>query len=597
MGIVYNNFEMCGIAGFFQKNSHYSLAQSEDVLRDMTSRIRHRGPDENSNYIDSKCALGMERLAIIDLQKNIYPIFSSDKSKVLIFNGEIYNYLALKNELAVKYDFKTNTDAEVIIHGYCEWGIEVFTKLRGMFAVAIWDKNKSQLTLARDRIGIKPLYYFEKDALFFFASEVKALKNVISRKLDLENLRTLTGFNYLPDSNSTILSGVKKVPPATIIEISSTDIIKKKYWELEVKPEISDLDYDSALENLENLLIESVKLHLRSDVPLGLLLSGGVDSSLLAGIITKNSLVSSLNTYTARFNHSNDESGFAQETAKKLGTTHHEIFVDTLRIAQNIESLVDVFDDLSTFDGGIITTKLLCHQIKKDSTKVLLVGEGADEMFGGYSWFGISKPPFNLLPKTIRTYLYYYATTRNFYHKPMEFVSKISKLFSDSTDLFKSISNFEIQTQLPNHFLMKVDKGSMSESVEARVPYLDHQLVEFVYSINSKFKLHGKFPQLNKVSEKYILREIAKKYISVETATRKKRGFLLPMKDVLISSQSKLKDYLLDDNALGGNMFSRNFIKSLFENSKIELINMQREYFLWRLFILEVWAKKNKYNL
>jgi len=538
----------------------------------------------------------MQRLAIVDLHKGLYPIYNHDKSRLLVYNGEIYNYKTLRNELARKYTFKTDCDGEVIIHGYEEWGTKVFTKLQGMFAIALWDIKANKLLLIRDRIGIKPLYYVENKFGLFFASEAKSLLTnealLVPRKLDKTNIQTLLGFMYLPKSDETTISEIKKVPPATIIEVSNTGVKNYKYWELTIQEKVWELSFEDALDQLEHLLIETTKMHLMSDVPFGLLLSGGVDSSLLADIVTKHRLTGKLATYTAAFDHKFNESELARETADFLGTNHHELFVNLASIGNNIEKYIDMFDDLTTFDGGIITTKLLCEQINKNSTKVLLLGEGADELFGGYSWFGLSKFPVDLLPKYLRSYVYYYATTRNLTQRPWKYASIVNEITANKPDIFTQISNYELTTQLPNHLLMKVDKGSMSESVEARVPYLDHKFVEFVYSLRSEYKLSGEYVNLNRSAEKYILRKIAEKYLPVETAHRKKRGFLLPMKEVLDSNREKVRNYVFSSDAIGTQVLGADFVKSLFEVSKLDIINMQREYFLWRLFILEVWAKK-----
>jgi asparagine synthase (glutamine-hydrolysing) len=590
---------MCGIAGFLIKNNAINKEQSIELLNDMTASITHRGPDEKALFHDETCALGMQRLAIVDLSENIYPVFSQDKSNILIFNGEIYNYKELRTELSQKYKFITDSDSEVIIHGYSEWGKEIFSKLRGMFAIALWDKRESKLVLVRDRLGIKPIYYVENEKGLFFASEAKALHKIINGKLSKENLKLLLGFMYLPNSEDTVIEGVKKLPSACILEVTpkSTKPTITKYWSPMVDQKVQGLNFDEAYSQLEKLLVETVKMHLMSDVALGLLLSGGVDSSLLAGIITKNNLSKSLNTYTAKFSHKNNESELAKKTADYLGTVHHELFIDTTRVGEQIEDLIDVFDDLTTFDGGIITTKLLCNQIRKDGTKVLLLGEGADELFGGYSWFGLSQSPANLFPKYFRTWLYYYATSRNIGVNPLRYVNYLNKKFTNVTDIFAQISNFELTTQLPNHLLMKVDKGSMSESIEARVPYLDHKLVEFVYSLKAEFKLNGTSINFAKSNEKYILREIAKKYLPYDVSTRKKRGFMLPMKDIIDSSLPKIKSYLLARDSISLSLFSRKFIESLFINTGYSLLDMEKEYFLWRLSILEVWARKFEYKL
>ena len=256
-----------------------------------------------------------------------------------------------------------------------------------------------------------------------------------------------------------------------------------------------------------------------------------------------------------------------------------------------METLVGIFDDLTTFDGGILTTSLLCSHIKAQGIKVLLLGEGADEVFGGYSWFGLSKPPFNIAPKIIRDSIYYYAISRNLGINFGKYKSYLGSKVPNTGSTFNDISKFEITTQLPNHLLMKVDKGSMSHSIEARVPYLDHELIEMVYSLPTNFKIAGNFYNPKKPNEKMILRDIASKYLSNATAFRKKKGFMLPMNDVLQANVDNVRSLILAENSISRQLFAQNELEDLFEESSISLLNMQREYFKWRLYILESWAK------
>ncbi|MBN1162192.1 asparagine synthase (glutamine-hydrolyzing) [Patescibacteria group bacterium] len=588
---------MCGIFGFLKENANSS--DNQKLLRECTDILKHRGPDDSVYYNDPHCGLGMRRLSIIDLTLGIYPLYNEAGTKLLIYNGEIYNYRKLRGQLkSLGYKFKTDCDGEVIIFGYEKWGAEVFKKLQGMYAIAIWDKTNKKLVLARDRIGIKPLYYTEKDKEFYFSSEVKALLNLRKDnkkfQLDYDKVKTLLGFMFLPDSENTIIKGIKKVPPGTYLEITKNKISPHKYWNLSDTEENRKIGFDEACEKLEELLLKTVGQHLISDVPVGVMLSGGIDSSLLAAIIAKNKLLNEVKTYTARFDHPFNESEGAKRFAEELGTSHHEIPIDVSKINRDIEKYIDTFDDLTTFDGGLITTRILSEEINKRGIKVLLLGEGADEILGGYSWFGISKFPLNLLPKYLRSSIYYYAISRNI-TKGFGFYAKyLNSTVPSCGDVFNEICFTEMTTQLPNHLLMKVDKASMAASIEARVPYLDHKLVEFIYSLPSDFKLSGIFPDMRNSREKYILRQISKRYLPEYIVNRKKKGFLLPMRDVLASDINKVKDYILKNNSASLDILDIEFRKSLFEKSDNKYLDMQKEYFTWRLFLLEVWTEKNR---
>ncbi len=586
---------MCGITGFIHKKAGFS-SNKNAVVKEMTTALTHRGPDDEAYYDNDICTLGMRRLSILDLTPGIYPFISEDCSIALVYNGEIYNYPQLKKELeSYGYKFKTTCDGEAILHGYDKWGVNVFAHLRGMFALAIRDNTKNVLVIARDRVGIKPLYFINDTNFFAFASEAKALytlKNSIGLDLhlDYDQISNLLGFMFLPESTKTIVGNIHKLEPGSYGVISNDNFEIKRYWNLSVNETYRDMSYKDALVAVEEKLIESVSMHMLSDVPLGLMLSGGVDSSLVAAIMTKK-LGISTHTFTAAFNHKFNESALAAETAKFLGTNHTEINIDVSYINNHMETLVGIFDDLTTFDGGILTTSLLCSHIKAQGIKVLLLGEGADEVFGGYSWFGLSKPPFNIAPKIIRDSIYYYAISRNLGINFGKYKSYLGSKVPNTGSTFNDISKFEITTQLPNHLLMKVDKGSMSHSIEARVPYLDHELIEMVYSLPTNFKIAGNFYNPKKPNEKMILRDIASKYLPNATAFRKKKGFMLPMNDVLQANVDNVRSLILAENSISRQLFAQNELEDLFEESSISLLNMQREYFKWRLYILESWAK------
>jgi len=390
---------MCGVAGIIggSKDAKQELSRMMDC-------IEHRGPDASGVYVSHKqdVLLGNRRLAILDLsEKGRMPMSSKDGNVIVSQNGEIYNYPDLKKELENKgYKFISESDTEAIIYGYMEWGTEVFNKLRGMFIITIYDKKKDLVFLIRDRIGIKPVYYLRHNGSIYFASEAKAFSKVgysLGDNIDLENVHKLLGFMFLPESSETIVKGVQKLPPGTYARINpkKLDIKLVKYWNLPTGMDQSEVSFSSAVEELDSLLSESVRMHLQSDVPLGIMLSGGLDSSLLTAYVKQHSGDEKVTTFSARFDHKFNESEYAKRVADHIGTDHEEILIDTSRVNENIEKHIKSYDDLTTFDGGLITTAILCKEIKKKGITVLLLGEGADEVFGGYSWFGLSQLPFS----------------------------------------------------------------------------------------------------------------------------------------------------------------------------------------------------------
>lgn len=584
---------MCGIAGFVN-----APGESEQTLRKITDDLTHRGPDDSGYFLDAEkgVGLGSRRLAIVDLSANGRMPMSDDRGQVIIIqNGEIYNYLEIKDELQKNgHRFKSTGDTEVILRGYLEWGESVFAKLQGMFAIALYDKSRQVSYLVRDRIGIKPLYYLESAKSVYFSSEVKSFFSlsgeVFDKKINLESLKLLMGFMFLPLSHLTLFDAVKKVLPAHYLKITPEKTENICYWKLREPRPIYQGTFSRAVDNLDELLSQTVKSHLMADVPLGVMLSGGLDSSLITALVKKHSH-SPVLTFTAKFDHPFNESEKALKVARHLQTNHQEILIDPGEINNGIESIANDLDDLTTFDGGLLTTKILCREIKKRGVTVLLLGEGSDEIFGGYSWFGLSQKPYSFLPAAFRAWAYYYAISRNLTFDPIFYYRFWQKLYGrlEDKDIFRTISNLELLIQLPNHLLMKVDKGSMAASIEARVPYLDHKLVEFVYSLPAEFKLKGGWFSGQSVNEKYILREVAKRYLPAEFLTEKKRGFMLPLKEVLQSNLNKVKDYAFSSQALIGQIVPRATLEDLFRPSNFGPINTQKEYFLWRIFLFEVW--------
>lgn len=591
-------FSMCGIAGIICKGQKIDL---ENKVRAMADVLKNRGPDGEGYFCDKQegVYLGHRRLSIIDLSiKANQPLFNEDKSMALIFNGEIYNYIELRKELSDKgHRFISQTDSEVLLHGYEEWGLDLLGKINGMFAFCLYDKAKKEIILVRDNIGIKPLYYVDLPGIFAFASESRAFHVLKDRfwqpEINEKVLEKMILFQYVIDQSDTIYKKVKKLPPAHFLRYRNGEITIRPFWQLKVNNKYAALSFNDAVEECESQFNRSIKWQLRSDVPVGVLLSGGIDSSLVAAVAKRHTNV--VNTFTATFDHKLDERAYAKKVAQHIGTKHTEFNIDPLSINNRIEEIIRYYDDLSSFDGGLFTIYLMAEKIRQFNIKVLLVGEGADEIFGGYSWFGLSQFPFKYSPRLLRSLLYHYVISRQFTPslRKIKHVLYMNNIISSfrARDIFNEVSHFEITHQLPNHFLMKVDRGTMANSLEARVPYLDKDLVELAYSIPAEYKLKGKIFNFHRNNEKLILREVAKKYLPEEIYLRKKRGFSIPMELVLKSNMDKVREYLTSSTSMSRKFFSLKEIEGLFnfKDSLYSPIHKEKEFLLWRLFLLEVW--------
>lgn len=572
-----------------------------DVLRCMTRALTHRGPDDEG-YLEDPARgvfLGHRRLSIIDLsEKGRQPLFSEDRNVAVVCNGEIYNYRELTAELRAQgHVFSSESDSEVIVHAYEEWGDDCFKKLEGMYAIALWDARKRQMLLVRDPLGIKPLLYVDTPAGLFFASEVKAFlelpRDIWTPTFDSEGLNELLTFQYLFSPGRTILSGVKKLMPGSLLRIGRESRQEQVFWELKRDDDVGELSLDDAVTRCEALLTESIRGQLHADVPVGVLLSGGLDSSLITALAAKESS-HKVRTITAGFEHRLDERPFAQHVADHVGSEHTVVSVDPRVLNDRIEELIYHFDDLSSLDGGLFTICLMTEKVKELGVKVLLVGEGGDEAFAGYSWYGLSQYPYRLLPAWARSDLFYYAIARllpNRRTRPtMRQVHAAFKSFGES-DICRQVHKFDLTRELPSHFLMKEDHATMANSIEARVPYLDTRVVQFAYSLPRSYKLRGSWFNFHAVNEKFILRKVAEKHLPHEIAWRKKRGFSIPVPEVLMSNLDKVRDYLMASSSVARERYSERELEKMlrFKNRMYSPLEKHKEFMVWKLFLIEVW--------
>lgn len=632
---------MCGICGV------YNFGSSEPVkpglVQEMTDSLYHRGPDEEGTYVKDEIGLGMRRLAIIDLATGQQPISNEDGSIWIVFNGEIYNYRRLRDDLILKgHRFKTNSDTEVILHLYEEQGEMCVRHLGGMFAFAIWDRGKRKLTLARDRLGIKPLYYWLDGGFCLFGSEIKAIlkDSRIPRQINYEALDDYFTFLAIPSPKS-IFKGISKLPPAHILTCTSDQVSLKEYWDVEFTSNSSlsgEADAYAREENYEQDLIhhlkDSVESQLISEVPLGAFLSGGIDSSAVVAVMS-NGLNRPVITSSIGFSENGfDETKFARLVSHLYRTTHYEHLVRP-ELEVVLPKLIYHFDEPFA-DSSAVPTYYLSKTAREHVT-VALSGDGGDELFAGYRRYFYDRFENKLrgyLPRFIRRYLLPplakiypkadylpqflraktlltnlslspeqgYANSLSLYNGEMrrklysedlkrklagyDPTDTLLKYFkkTEGLDPLSRIQYVDIKTYLPDDILTKVDRMSMANSLEVRVPLLDHQFVEFAATIPPDLKLKGG-------NSKYIFKKAIRPYLSPDILERRKMGFSIPAdtwfrKDI----KEMAEDILFDSKTLNRGYFNPRFLHKMWRNHQSGLKNYGQH--LWSLLVLEMWHRE-----
>jgi len=569
---------MCGICGFCN-------FKEPGLIGKMTNALLHRGPDDHGFYEDELVSLGHRRLSVIDLSERARePLQNEDGSMQLVFNGEIYNFEEIRKFLETKgHRFSSNTDSEVVVHAYEEFGDAFVNRFNGMFAFALWDKKERKLILVRDRIGIKPLYYTQTKNRFLFASEIKAIlkDSEVDRKINIDGFNLFMAFQCIPD-NCTMFKGIEKIPPGHILIFKEGNIVLKKYWQLEK----GGINLVKHTQQVKDLLIDSVRLRLKSDVPVGVLLSGGIDSSILVSIASKFSS-KQLKTFTVGFGKHDDEFGYANIVAKKFDTQHYEFMVRPMDLKNLLNKIVYHMDE-PLADGGAIANYLVSETVRSE-VKVILVGEGSDEIFGGYKWHKLSCLPFNFLPEIAKRKLYFYLTTFCTNNKEIPFnflVQRFNDLLEKNRkhNFFNKMSQFELKHILPNSLLMKVDKMTMAHSIEARVPFLDHRVIEYLYNLSLTLR-----PE--KIVGKRIIKEAFKDNLPKIIIKRRKHGFIVPIGEWL---RNDLKDFAEDILLYSKTFYPQDIpkkeIEKLFLPQRHPLKSIEQESRLWRLLIFQLWA-------
>lgn len=618
---------MCGICGVIYLDGK---PVTERLLEAMNDTLAHRGPSGAGYFVDDNLGLAMRRLSIIDVAGSDQPLYNEDESIALVFNGEIYNFQDLRDDLTRKgHRFRTEGDGETVAHLYEEYGADCFQHLRGMYAIALWDKHEKRLLLARDRMGQKPLYYYKDDNVLVFASEIKA----ILQHPDVPRVSTFTNppdlpqylsYGYIP-APQTAFQGISMLMPANLLRLDADGCQQYPYWEL---PNIAESDPTASQEpyilQLQNLLEEAVKLRLISDVPLGAFLSGGLDSSLIVALMRKHSN-STVKTFSIGFegDDSFDETPYAKQVAQHLETDHTAFTVKP--DAMDLLSDLVWHHDQPFADSSAIPTYLV-SKLTREHVTVALSGDGGDELFAGYERFYAAQlmQKMSIVPsfawKGLAGLIDLFPEGTGYYNKVKRagrFAKAASKpvfeayfdlvrVFSDDLiheitgyadksvyfdDLMRikpesrvgAIVELNMKTYLPDDLLIKADRCSMQASLEARAPFLDHKLVEYAATIPFNLKLKGS-------TTKHILKESARGLLPDSIIDRKKHGFGVPLGAWLRKDIQPVRDILLSQTARTRGLMDMTVVERLIS----EHANGQRDYNrqLWTLLTLEEWHRQ-----
>jgi len=622
---------MCGISGFIDFNKK----SNADLLNQMVSTLNHRGPDDLGGKIydfdTATIGLGQNRLSIIDLssgghQPMIY------KHLCIAFNGEIYNYKEIKNELLqIGHVFISMSDTEVILHAFEEWGENCVEKFIGMFAFVILDENSQRITIIRDRAGVKPLFYYWNDGLFLFASELKAFHKhpQFIKEVDEQSVHQYIDFGYIP-APYCIFRNCNKLNPGHIltIDITTQSINIKKYWDVYDYYRLPKLkiSYEDAMNEIEKLLISAFEYRMVADVPVGVFLSGGYDSTIVAAMLQHTRTNSKIKTFTIGFADGNDEAPFAKEVAKHIGTDHTEYYC-TAKEAQDIIPTLPYFYDEPFADSSAIPT-MLVSKLAKEKVTVALSADAGDELFAGYDYYRafqsyieffnkipkLFRKPLGLLVRLIDKFTFGYGLKNKLdvlgdvlnanstdlaqmlHHKYFEINKKaVRSLFINKSFIYRNefddkfvnlTDNLSIalatdyKMYLQNDILVKVDRATMSVALEGREPFLDHRIIEYVAQLPDEYK-YGKV-------QKRILKDIVYKYVPKSLLDRPKAGFSLPIDSWLKNELSYLMDDYLSNSAITqSGFFKTTYVQKL--RKDFVAGKMHDTSIIWRLLQFQMW--------
>ncbi len=631
---------MCGIVGVYDLNTE----DYQDTLRRMCAEIVHRGPDDEGFYVDGRFGLGIRRLSIIDLAGGHQPISNEDGTKWIVFNGEVYNYRELRPHLEKQgHRFRTNSDTEVILHQYEQDGPDCVHKLNGMFAFAILDTSEQTLFLARDRLGIKPLYYYQDGRKFIFASEIKAIlaSGLVEKRLNEQAVWDYLTFRYVPGPQ-TIWQNIYRLPPGHTLSLSARrpQPVIQRYWDIRYQDGIKPKTEDEYLEEFSELFLEAVRLRLIADVPVGILLSGGLDSSSVAVAIGEvhNARLSS---FSVAFEEGGQfsELSYARQTARRVGTDHNEIVISVPEFMDFLPDFVR-FTDEPLADLASVPLYYV-SKLARERVKVVLSGEGSDEVLAGYdfdqcvaNWQKIGR--IQRLPSLVRDTVPKWVATslgaaqlaakierfnqpigdhnirtlphmtnyfgpeekRQLWNEPPSYPDSMLKIKADyaasqTDELLHQMLYVYCQSWLVEDLLMKADRMTMANSLELRVPFLDHRLVEWTARVPAWLKVGRDKGGNGNLVTKYVLRRFASKRLPGEILTRTKQGFPVPVYGWL---RTHLRQWagamLLDGDSQAQHWFNKEALGGWVEAGTSDTSSATDQHKLWILLVFELWARQ-----
>ena len=621
---------MCGICGIFDFTGNLI---DQEIIRRMNSAIVHRGPDGEGEFFDKEVGLGHRRLSIIDVGGGGQPIGNEDGSIQVVFNGEIYNFIELRDELQkFGHQFRTHSDTEVIVHSYEQWGIQCVKRFNGMFAFALWDARKRELFLARDHLGIKPLYYVTIGNQFLFASEIKSLlqHTDFTREVDIDALAELFTFRYVP-SPKTLFKNILKLPPAHTLVVSRSGIQIERFWDWE-PAERKEYKEAELIEEYQNLLEDAVKLQLRSDVPLGLFLSSGVDSGMLLAIMSKYTN-KPVQTFTIGFEggEKTNEVEDAKLLAQMFGADHHFQMLGSDDYIKHYERYM--WDLEEPVGNETAAAFYFVSKLTSQHVKVALTGQGADEPWAGYDRHkgakisslysqlpglvtnnlaslitlmpgrmerlkrgvvSLCEPDvltrftkiYSFFSAEMKGHLYTGALKQAFEADHYRTRYALSRLQNNvkHLDPLSQMLYIDTRANLPDDLLMVGDKTSMANSLESRVPFLDYRLVQFVESLPPELKLNG-------FNGKYLHKKAAEKWLPKNIVHRKKKGFANPIEDWFrVGMKNYVEECLLSSDSAIARYFNQDYIRKILILDRSGKEQYRRQIYL--LVSLELWHRK-----
>lgn len=626
---------MCGICGIIYKDKSRPVERA--LLERMTERLHHRGPDDSGYYLQGNVGLGHRRLTIVDLKTGHQPLSNEDENLWIVYNGEVYNHLDLRKNLeATGHRYRTSSDTETILHAFEEYGTESLQKLRGMFAFAIYDIKGDQLTLVRDRIGIKPVYYIDTPAFFAFASEIKSLLEIseVHRSVDYHALMQILALKYTTD-DSTLFAGIKKLEPGHYLELKQGVLSVVKYYDFFQIQQDQSIGEQDAVERFRTLFDESVRLRLMADVPLGMFLSGGIDSSVIAARMA-NMVDRPISTFSVAFaEREANELYYARQAAEKTKANHHEVTMTPEDFFRLWPQMVYHEDEPIAHPSSIAL--YVVAELASKHVKVVLTGEGSDELLGGYERYyqtlynlkadrlifsvlprvfkkALFRPMIDLLPysfpyrnKAVRTFLYLDSNLETIFldnystfarAQLTQIISGNGWVGEEPSLVYRGFREHFDRSQQPSllgkllyadiktyllELLMKQDQMSMAASIESRVPFLDHEMVEFAFTLPDKMKIKG-------FSTKRILRMALGDQIPHEILTRPKAGFPVPIRRWFKNEYYQpLWNLVMSKDSFCSQIFDRKKLETYFKLHREGKYNYSDQ--IWTLGNLELWHR------